>query len=104
MKLDELAAFHERSKKLLNSEHSSINIEYLKKCVYRLMITRELSEKSRLYPVIIALLNFTPQEKVSLQHVIDEMNAAISRGVSGTTTDVSSGWLQGIGSALNGIL
>ena len=68
------------------------------------MITRELSEKSRLYPVITALLNFTPQEKASLQHVIDEMNVAISRGVSGANTDASPGWFQGIGSALNGIL
>ncbi len=78
--LEELTAFHERTKKLLNSPESAVNIEYLKKCVYRLMVTKELSEKKRLYPVISVILKFTPQETVNVNRSIEEVVAAESDG------------------------
>lgn len=77
-KLDELNAFHERTKKLLNSPESAINIEYLKRCVYRLMVTKELTEKRSLYPVISVLLKFTPQEAASVAKSIEEDLAVAS--------------------------
>jgi hypothetical protein len=69
---NELKAFHERTKKLLSSPDSAMNIEYLKKCVYRLMVTKELSERSRLYPVISMLLKFTPIETREVTAAIEE--------------------------------
>lgn len=45
-----------------NSNNVMINYEYLKNCIYKYMITLELSEKQRLYRVIALLLNFTNQE------------------------------------------
>ncbi|CAE7682136.1 unnamed protein product, partial [Symbiodinium microadriaticum] len=70
--LDELHAFHERTKQLLSSPDSAVNMEYLKKCVYRLMVTKELSERSRLYPVISTILNFTPAEARSVAERMEE--------------------------------
>jgi hypothetical protein len=70
--LDELNAFHERTKKLLNSPESALNIEYLKRCVYRLMVTKELSERRSLYPVISVILKFTPEEAASVTQAMEE--------------------------------
>jgi hypothetical protein len=76
--LDELNAFHERTRKLLNSPESAINIEYLKRCVYRLMVTKELTEKRSLYPVISVILKFTPQEAANVARSIEEDLAVAS--------------------------
>jgi UDP-N-acetylenolpyruvoylglucosamine reductase len=70
--LEELNAFHERTKKLLNSPESALNIEYLKRCVYRLMVTKELSERRSLYPVISVILKFTPQEAANVSQTMEE--------------------------------
>lgn len=96
--LDELNAFHERTKKLLNSPESAINIEYLKKCVYRLMVTKELSEKSRLYPVISMILKFTPDETRRVTESIEEQVAGA--GLVGSVVDTT--WVNSIGSFFGG--
>jgi hypothetical protein len=62
-----------------------VNIEYLKKCIYRLMVTKEISEKQRLYPVISAILKFTPQECQHVGKSIQEEVAAVSGSVVDST-------------------
>ena len=132
--LDDLRALHERTRQLSSNPDSAVNIEYLKKCIYRLMVrrpshslkaynglypcfpmpiemsyvvfdmlvprepiravrccthyvtycivwpptllsrqvTRELSEKSRLYPVIGTILKFTPEESRCASQCMEE--------------------------------
>ena len=105
---NELKAFHERTKKLLSSPESAINIEYLKKCVYRLMITKEVSERSRLYPVISMILKFTPDETREVNKVIQEEVSSSSTLIPGVNPSVwqsassTLGGLFGGGGALTG--
>mmetsp|Transcript_21575 Transcript_21575/g.31377 ORF Transcript_21575/g.31377 Transcript_21575/m.31377 type:complete len:821 (-) Transcript_21575:125-2587(-) len=101
--LDELNAFHERTKRLLNSPDSAVNIEYLKKCVYRLMITKELSEKKRLYPVISVILKFTPQESTHVTKAIDEeISASTASVVDSTWVSISDMASSSIGGLFRG--
>ena len=95
---NELKAFHERTKKLSSSPDSAINIEYLKKCVYRLMVTKEDSERSRLYPVISTLLKFTPAEVRKVNAAIeDDLSSSSLLGIRGGP---SSGMWSSASSAL----
>jgi hypothetical protein len=92
---NELKAFHERTKKLLSSPDSAMNIEYLKTCVYRLMVTKEVSERSRLYPVISVLLKFTPAETREVSATIAEEVAASSSSMLSMGGVVSpAAWLS----------
>ena len=98
----DLQAFHERTKKLLNSPDSAMNIEYLKKCVYRLMVTKEISERSRLYPVISMLLKFTPEETREVTGTIQEEVAAAGSLMAGVSGGGPGVWLSA-SSALGGL-
>ena len=62
IRIDELVAFLERSKKLSDSPDSAVNIEYLKACIFKFMSSTEISEKKRLAPVICTVLKLTPVE------------------------------------------
>ena len=103
---NELKAFHERTKKLLSSPDSATNIEYLKKCVYRLMVTKQISERSRLYPVISTLLKFTPVETREVNAAIQEEVAAseytIGSSASWLSASSTIGGLFGGGGAIHG--
>jgi len=105
---NELKAFHERTKRLLSSPDSATNIEYLKKCVFRLMVTKEVSERSRLYPVISMLLKFTPAETREVTSAIQDEVAAsdytLGSSASWLTASSTLGGLFGGGGAVHGTI
>lgn len=70
LRIDELVAFVERSKKLCDSPDSSINIEYLKACTYKFMSSSEISEKKRLAPVICTILKLTSVERKEIDNAL----------------------------------
>ncbi len=49
-----------------------INLEYLKNCVLRFMVTSEGSERMRLAPVICALLSFSDNERENVNYILDQ--------------------------------
>ena len=49
-----------------------VNIEYLKSCIYRYMVTTEISEQVRIVPVISTLLQFTVKEKELIAKKLQE--------------------------------
>ena len=83
LRIDELVAFLERSKKLTDGPDSAINIEYLKACIYKFMSTNEISEKKRLAPVICTVLKLTPVER-------KEIDNALAAAAPVSTSDVLS--------------
>jgi hypothetical protein len=77
-----------------------MNIEYLKRCIYQLMITHDISEKSRLYPVISTILKFTDNEKLAVTNALNDEIASTPAAI------VDSAWnnITGIASSSFGSL
>jgi len=69
-RINELVAFLERSKKLVDSPDSAVNVEYLKACVFKFMSSSEISEKKRLAPVICTVLKLTPVERKEVDNAL----------------------------------
>jgi hypothetical protein len=71
-----LTAYLDRLKKLQGGAESAVNIEYLKQCTYRYLISSNSSEKQRLAPVIATVLNFTPKEKSTVEEALTQESKA----------------------------
>lgn len=68
-KIEELLAFIDRTKRLNDGgPDSTINMEYLKNCIFKYMCSTELSERKRLYPVISTILKLTSQELALIEN------------------------------------
>ena len=50
---------------------AAINVEYLKNCVVKILMSQQPSEKQRLVPVIATLLKLSVQEKEAIYHAIN---------------------------------
>ena len=85
-RLDELLAHIERNKASASPE-SAINMEYLKNCIYRFMVSSEHSEKMRLYPVVATILRFTSDEVNAIQESLENQEFVSSEGA---IADISS--------------
>lgn len=72
-RIDDLISYIDRIKHLHDgSPDSNINMEYLKNCVYKYMISIELSEKKRLYPVIATILKLTNHEISMIENAYNQ--------------------------------
>ena len=89
--LESLKAFYERTNKLINSDNkeSMLNFEYLKQCVFKLMISGDPTEKARIYPVLALILKFTPAETRRITEEVDVL-------MNSNKQIVDTGWLGGI--------
>ena len=74
--MEELVSYLERSKKLSGDDPDThVNMEYLKTCVYKFMISTDTKDKIRLSNVISTILKLTAQEKEEIMHLLErELN------------------------------
>jgi len=72
-RIDDLISYVDRIKHLHDgSPDSNINMEYLKNCVFKYMVSIELSEKKRLYPVIATILKLTNHEILMIESAFNQ--------------------------------
>jgi hypothetical protein len=71
LRFEEINAYSERNKTLQPNTSTSINMEYLKNCIFRFMISTEHSERIRLYPVVATILKFTPSETSMISSALE---------------------------------
>jgi hypothetical protein len=92
-RIEELLAYLERTNKLHDGPDASVNMEYLKNCIYKYMTSVELSEKKRLYPVIATILKLTNKEKDDIENLLDTQTThdnKIAGGISNITSTFGS--------------
>ena len=67
-----------REKLLAKDENSSINLEYLKNCVYKYMSTDEPEERLTLVDPIASILKLSPEEAETVRKLASyEANATV---------------------------
>lgn len=118
---EELAAFLSRARKVTSSSSNDnntgntasvtnaasapgVNLDYLKQVVFKFVTASEHSERSRLLPVLCALLSFTPKEKQQATAALEQWQSPVDSVLGITATNVEAissafSWLGGLTSS-----
>ena len=91
-------SFLERTKKLHDGPDSLVNMELLKTCVYKFMISADVKDKIRLSNVICTILKLTNEEKNEVMIILEKELHQI-KGVDESLTNLATFATSFFGSA-----